>query len=284
MRVDFQDPPERRWLAPGSTAHKLRSDMRDAAPYLLLQISDTHLGAEWEGVDPDESLLRAVEAILTLGDRPDALLVSGDLTQNGTPAEYARLRDLLAPLDLEPHVLPGNHDLRGPLREAFGLPGEGEEPASHVVDLGPLRLVCLDSIIPGAEAGALDEGRVEWLEAALSQAPRKPTVIAMHHPPLRSEMPGFDRIALAAAGREALAGVLDRHPQVKRIVAGHVHRTIVAELAGRAVVTAPSTYLQAALDFSTEKITMAADPPGFAIHAFLDGTLATHIQPIAPPR
>jgi 3',5'-cyclic-AMP phosphodiesterase len=258
--------------------------MSDGAPYLLLQISDTHLGADWEGVDPDEALLRAVEAILALGDRPDALLVSGDLTQNGAPAEYARLRDLLAPLDLEPHVLPGNHDLRAPLREAFGLPGEGDEHASHVVDLGPLRLVCLDSIVPGAEGGALDEGRAEWLEAALAEAPRAPTVIAMHHPPLRTETPGFERIALAAAGREALARVLDRHPQVLRILAGHVHRTIVAELAGRPVVTVPSTYLQAALDFSTERITMAPDPPGFAIHAFRDGTLATHVQPIAAPR
>ena len=258
--------------------------MGDGTPYLLLQISDTHLGADWEGVDPDESVLRAVEAILALDDRPDALLVSGDLTQNGTPEEYARLRELLAPLDLEPHVLPGNHDLRGPLREAFGLPGEGEEPVSHVVDLGPLRLVCLDSIVPGAEGGALDEGRTGWLDAALAEEPRKPTVLAMHHPPLRSEMPGFERIALAAAGREELAGVLDRHPQVLRIVAGHVHRTIVAELAGRAVVTVPSTYLQAALDFSTERITMAPDPPGFAIHTFHDGTLATHIQPIAAPR
>src|ERR1700749_2015882 len=165
--------------------------MSDGAPYLLLQIPYTHLGADWEGVDPDESVLRAVEAILALDDRTDALLVSGDLTQNGTPEEYARLRALLAPPDLEPHVVPGNHDLRGSLRAAFGLPGEGEEPASHVVDLGPLRLVCLDSIVPGAEGGAVDEGRIEWRDAARGGEPRRPTVIAMHHPPLRSEMPGF---------------------------------------------------------------------------------------------
>src|ERR1700743_96615 len=134
-----------------------------AAPFLLLQISDTHLGSDWDGPDPDECLLRAVEAILELPQRPDALVVSGDLTQNGTADEYGRVRELLAPLGLEPHVLPGNHDLRGPLREAFGLPGAGAEPASHVADLGPLRLVCLDSTIPGAEGGALDEGRIEWL-------------------------------------------------------------------------------------------------------------------------
>jgi Icc-related predicted phosphoesterase len=105
----------------------------------------------------------------------------------------------------------------------------------------------------------------------------------MHHPPLRSEMPGFERIGLAPDGREALAAVLDRHPQVMRVVAGHVHRAIVAELAGRAVVTVPSTYLQATLDFTSTGIEMRPDPPGFAIHALRDGTLATHLQRISAP-
>ena len=167
------------------------------APFLLLQISDTHLGAAWDDAEPEDCLRAAVEAILALPQRPDALLVSGDLTDSGAPAEYARVRELLAPLGLEPHVIPGNHDLRGPLREAFGLPGEGEEHASHVADLGPLRLVCLDSTVPGAEGGALDEGRIEWLDAALGEDRETPTVIAMHHPPLRTEIPTFERIGLA---------------------------------------------------------------------------------------
>jgi 3',5'-cyclic-AMP phosphodiesterase len=250
-------------------------------PFLLLQISDTHLGASWEGVDPEACLRLAVEAILALPDRPGALLVSGDLTDNGAPAEYARVRELLAPLGLEPHVLPGNHDRRGPLREAFGLPGAGEEPASHAVDLGPLRLVCLDTTIPGSDGGALDGGRLEWLDATLDEAPEQPAVLAMHHPPLRTEMPGFERIGLADEGREGLATVLARHPQVVRVVAGHVHRAMVGELAGRAVLTVPSTYLQAALDFTDTGLTMRADPPGFAIHAFREGTLASHLQRIA---
>ncbi len=252
----------------------------DAAPFLLLQISDTHLGSDWDGPDPDECLLRAVEAILALPQRPDALLVSGDLTQNGTADEYARVRESLAPLDLEPHVLPGNHDLRGALRAEFGLPGEGEEPVSHAVDLGPLRLVCLDSTIPGAEGGALDEGRIEWLDAALAEERETPTVLAMHHPPLTTEIPTFERIGLAPQARAALAEVLVRHRQVVRIVAGHVHRVIVAELAGRAVLTVPSTYMQTVLDFTAPKLTMHADPPGFAIHALRDGTLASHVQTV----
>jgi hypothetical protein len=68
---------------------------------------------------------------------------------------------------------------------------------------------------------------------------------------------------------------------VTRIVAGHVHRSIVAELAGRAVVTVPSTYLQATLDFTAPKLTMRPDPPGFAVHALREGSLATHLQRIA---
>jgi Icc protein len=254
--------------------------MSDAKPFLLLQISDPHIGADWEGADPDECLLRAVESILDLADRPDALLVSGDLTQNGTPQEYGRLRELLAPLDLEPQVLPGNHDLRAQLREAFGLPGRGGDPVSHAVDLGPLRLVCLDSTIPGSEGGALDEGRIEWLDAVLGEQREQPTLLAMHHPPLRTETPGFERISLAPEAQAALAEVLVRHPQVLRVVAGHVHRTIVAELAGRAVLTVPSTYLQAALDFTSTGIAMRADPPAFAVHALRDGNLASHLQPI----
>ncbi len=248
------------------------------APFLLLQISDTHLGADWHGVEPDECLLRAVEAILDLPQRPDALVISGDLTQNGTAEEYARVRELVAPLDLEPHVLPGNHDLRGPLRKAFGLPGEGEEHASHAVDLGPLRLVCLDSTIPGGEAGALDEGRIEWLDRVLGEEPEKPTVVAMHHPPLSTAIPTFDAIGLAPEWRAELAGVLARHPQVARVIAGHVHRVIVTELAGRAVLSVPSTYLQALLKFTPAPIEMVPDPAGFAIHALRGGALTSHVQ------
>jgi 3',5'-cyclic-AMP phosphodiesterase len=248
------------------------------SPFVLLQISDTHLGADWKGADPDESLLRAVEAILELPQRPDALVISGDLTQNGAPEEYERVRQLVAPLDLEPHVLPGNHDLRGPLREAFGLPGEGEEHASHAVDLGPLRLICLDSIIPGAEAGALDEGRIGWLDAALAEEPEQPTVVAMHHPPLTTAVPTFDAIGLAPEWRAKLGETLARHPQVLRVIAGHVHRTMVAELGGRAVLSVPSTYLQSVLKFAPAPIEMQPDPPGFGLHALRDGFLTSHVQ------
>jgi len=250
--------------------------------FLLLQISDTHLGADWAdagGPQPGPRLRRAVEAVLEMADRPDALVVTGDLTENGAPEEYAEVRNLLEPLGLEPHVIPGNHDVRGPLREAFGLPGSGDEPVGYSVDLGPLRLVALDSTIVDGEAGALDEGRLEWLDAELAAAARAPTVLAMHHPPLSTSIPALDDVALARGAREGLAEVLERHPQVTRIIAGHVHRAIACELAGRPVVTTPSTYLQAELVFGADRLEMRDQPPGFAIHALAeDGTLTSHLQ------
>jgi 3',5'-cyclic-AMP phosphodiesterase len=250
-----------------------------ADTFVLLQISDTHIGAEWERPEtPDECLERVLGAIGRLRQRPDALVVSGDLTQDGTPEQYARVRELLEPLGLEPHVLPGNHDVRGPLREAFRLPGEPDAPASHVVDLGPLRLVCLDSTIPGGEGGALDEGRLGWLEETLAGDRETPTVIAMHHPPLLADMPSFEAIGLVPEAREGLAEVVARHPQVARIVAGHVHRVMVAELAGRPVLTIPSTYMQTIIDLTEPGIDMTVDPPGFALHVLRGGVLTSHVQ------
>lgn len=212
---------------------------------------------------------------------PDAVLVSGDLADHAADAEYEQLRELLAPLEAPLHVLPGNHDERLALRRHFGVPGAGDEPVQYATDVGPLRLVVLDSTRVGEDPGELDASRLAWLGATLAAAPDAPTLLALHHPPLLTGIPAFDEIGLAAADRRALGGVVEGQPQVRRIVGGHVHRAISAELAGRSVLAAPSTYVQARLDFATEEIELSADdPPGFAVHAWLDGELVSHVQPV----
>ncbi|MBK5220358.1 MAG: hypothetical protein JJE35_11320 [Thermoleophilia bacterium] len=101
-------------------------------------------------------------------------------------------------------------------RNGFGLAGDGDEPIQYAVDLGPLRLVAIDTVLPGADRGQLDAERLGWLAAELSAAPDQPTVLAMHHPPLLTAIPPFDEICLSAAERAALAEVLSGHPQVLR--------------------------------------------------------------------
>jgi 3',5'-cyclic AMP phosphodiesterase CpdA len=215
---------------------------------------------------------------------PDAVLVTGDLADHGTDAEYGRVRELLAPLAAPAYVLPGNHDDRRASRRHFGLPGADAEPVYYSVDLGPLRLVLLDSTIPGEDRGALDGEQLKWLERELAGSPEQLTLIAVHHPPLVTGIPAWDEIGLSEPSRHSLAAVVEGHGQVGRIVAGHVHRTISSELASRPVLTVPSTYVQGRLRFGSQELELAAEPAAFAVHAVLDRRLVSHIQPVALSR
>ena len=251
-----------------------------SSPFLLAQLSDPHIGAEWAGGDPVAGLAAAVESVRAMRRQPDAVLVSGDLADNAADAEYERVRELLAPLEAPLYVLPGNHDDRRAMGRHFGVPGAGGEPVQYSVELGPLRLVVLDTTRPGEDPGMLDAERLGWLDAELAAAPEAPTLLAMHHAPLVTGVPALDDFGLPAADRRALGEVVKRHPQVQRLLGGHVHRTITAELGGRAVVTVPSTYVQARLNLGAEQTEWAPEPAGFGLHAVLDGELISHVQPV----
>jgi 3',5'-cyclic AMP phosphodiesterase CpdA len=248
--------------------------------FLLAQLSDPHIGATWAGEGSVDGLAAAVASVREIRPQPDAVLVTGDLADHAADEEYDRLRELLAPLGAPVYVVPGNHDDRRALHRHFGVPGGDGESVLYSVDLGPLRLVALDTMIPGEDSGALDGGRVEWLDSELATAPDQLTLVAMHHPPIVTGIPAWDEIGVPDADRQALAEVIERHPQVRRLVAGHVHRAIGGELAGRSVLVVPSTYVQGRLNFAMQELELSADPAGFAVHAVVDGDLVSHIQPV----
>lgn len=247
---------------------------------MIVQLSDPHIGATWVDADPAAGLAAAVELARRICPSPDAVLISGDLSENAADSEYEQVRELVVPFDAPLYVLPGNHDRRELLRRHFDLPGDGAEPVQYARAAGPLRLVVLDSTLPGEDGGELDAGRLRWLDDELGAHPDTPTLIAMHHPPLLTGIPAWDDIGLPEADRRALAEILSRHGQVRRIVAGHVHRTIAAGLAGTSLMVVPSTYVQGKLDFDAHEIQLADEPPAFAIHALIGGELVSHIQPV----
>jgi 3',5'-cyclic-AMP phosphodiesterase len=212
---------------------------------------------------------------------PDVVLVTGDLAENAADAEYEQVLELLAPLDAPIFVLPGNHDDRAALRRHFAVPGADDEPIQYSAELGPLRLVAIDTTRPGENPGALDEQRLGWLDEELAAAPGTPTLLAMHHPPLVTGIPPLDDIGLPAEDRRALGEVLARHPQVRRVVAGHMHRPITAELAGRIVLAVPSTYMQARFDLVSQELELAPDPAAIALHVLRDGELISHLQTVS---
>ncbi|MBF5041793.1 phosphodiesterase [Aggregicoccus sp. 17bor-14] len=254
---------------------------------LLAQLSDLHICAPGSAADlrygSAAHLARAVAHLNRLDPAPDAVLCTGDLVNEGTEQEYARLLALLRPLHAPLYVLPGNHDRREPLRRAFAprgyLPPQGF--LHYAVDLGPLRLLALDTLVEGQHGGQLCDARLAWLEAQLKEEPARPTLVALHHPPFATGMRVLDAMGLEGAG--ALATLLQRHPQVERVLCGHVHRAVVRRFAGTLAGTCPSTMLQAALDLRPAgSLTMVPEPPALQLHLWREGEgLVTHTLPIA---
>jgi 3',5'-cyclic AMP phosphodiesterase CpdA len=267
--------------AQGAAGGRAVASRRVSAPFLVTQISDPHIGADWDGADPVAGLTQVLDAVFAMADRPDVLLVTGDLVEHATGEEYDLVAELLSAAPVPVYVLAGNHDRREGIRARFGLTGDQAAPVQYSADLGPLRLVAVDTTIPGRAGGELDAARLAWLDAELALAPRQPTLLAMHHPPASTGIAPWDAIGLDRAAREALADVLGRHPHVQRLVAGHIHQPLVSTLAGRVVLAIPSTYVQARLDFTSTEIELGSGPPGFAVHALVDGRLVSYLHALS---
>jgi 3',5'-cyclic AMP phosphodiesterase CpdA len=254
---------------------------------VLAQLSDFHVRVGPGDTRSARRLAVAVDAVAGLDPAPDAVLVSGDLVDVPSEQAYARVRELLAPLEMPVHAIPGNHDDRDLLRAAFGPDGGGAgAPIRHAASCGPLRLVACDTTRPGRDDGRLDGDELRWLDEQLAADPGTPTVVAMHHPPLTTGIRAIDAIALPMADRAALAEVLGRHPQAGLVTCGHAHRAALGTLAGRPVLICPSTEVQLLLDLRPRDdlgFQLAErDPRGFALHVLLDGGITSHVVPLDP--
>jgi 3',5'-cyclic-AMP phosphodiesterase len=213
---------------------------------LIAQVSDPHVMLDDDPmagfVDTPGRLRAVVGTLASLAVRPDVVLLTGDLVNRGRPEEYALLRTVLAPLQARTLVVPGNHDDRDALRSAFGdqpeLPRSGD--LSYVVDDLPLRLVGVDTTVAGRDDGELDGDRLDWLSQALAAGDGRPTMLFMHHPPAPTGMWWMDYGGLK--GRDGLRSVLARHPEVVRVVAGHVHRATCTAWGPTVISTAPSPF------------------------------------------
>lgn len=258
---------------------------------LLAQLTDLHIRAPgrlaYGRLDTAPYLTTAVRSLLALRQRPHAVVLTGDLTDSGTAQEYAHLAALLEPLPMPVYLLPGNHDSRAAMRQAF--PGHAYLGAGeflhYAVDVPgaasggdqALRLIALDTLEPGRSAGALCPARLDWLAEELERSRHRPVIVAMHHPPFRTLIGHMDRIGLLE-GAAALEALVARHPQVERIVCGHLHRTIYRRFGGTLVSTAPSPAHQVCLDLAEDAASAwTLEPPGFHLHAWVAGQgVVTH--------
>jgi 3',5'-cyclic AMP phosphodiesterase CpdA len=250
---------------------------------LIAQISDLHFLPKgtlaFGRIDVARCLERAIDHLNALQPRPDAVLITGDLTNDGDAAVWADLVTVLGRLEAPLYPLPGNHDDRDLMRAAFAqlelFPAEG--PLRFDVGLGPVRLVGLDSLIPGDPAGRLGHQQLAWLDARLGEAPNRPTLVALHHPPFRTGIDHMDTMMLEDG--DALAEVLGRHGQVERVLCGHVHRAVQCRFAGTIAQIAPGTAHAVQLTLAGAPSRWVMEPPGVLLHEWRDGRrLVSHLD------
>lgn len=218
------------------------------AERVLLHLSDTHLRAGgaplYDDVDSEAYLARAVASIDASGIRPDALVFTGDLADFGETDAYDRVRALVEPLAarLETRVVwvMGNHDDRAAFRSRL-LPEDGAEPTApvdRVDEFDGLRIVTLDTSVPGAHHGEVSSEQLRWLAEVLATPAPLGTILAMHHPPVPSVLDLAASVELR--DQRSLADVL-RGSDVRAILAGHLHYSTFATFAGIPVSVASAT-------------------------------------------
>ena len=249
---------------------------------LIAQITDFHIRAPgklaYRRVDTAAYLQRCIAQLMRVRPPPDLVLATGDLVDFGRPEEYRHLRQLLAPLTMPVYLIPGNHAERGALRAEFSdhayLPRDGEF-LQYAVDAYPLWLIALDTVVPMEGGGTLCARRLTWLAGQLEEAPDQPTVIFMHHPPFKTGINHMDAVGLDNS--EGLGRVIAQHPQVERIVCGHLHRSIQVRFHGTIASTCPSTAHQVTLDLRPDAPSaFTMEPPGYQLHHWNGAQLVTH--------
>ena len=256
---------------------------------LIAQISDLHIAEDGnyirEFVDANVKLAAAVAYLNAMQLRPDVVLATGDLTDHGRAEQYELLDAILRPLEIPLLLIPGNHDEPRPFLDRFAsthpyLPAQG--PIDYVIDDYDVRLVAIDSTRLDHHDGEIDREQLEWLDRTLRARGDDPTVVFLHHPPFTTGIWWMDCIGLTGAG--ALESVVRRHPQVRLVVAGHLHRPITTNWGATVVSTAPSTTHQVACNLHPEhEPVIAAEPPMLQLHWFTGDAFVSHTTMFEEP-
>ena len=256
---------------------------------LIAQLTDIHIGFDpvAEGEELNLTRFRAtLERVLHGPNRPDLMVLSGDITDHGDAKSFATTVEALrdCPVPILPMV--GNHDSRPGLLGAFPQiePAEGGF-LHYVVEAGlGLRVICLDTLEDGRHGGAFCEARAAWLAARLAEAPDAPTLIFMHHPPVVSGIDWMDP-APHEPWIERLREVLTGQHQVQAIHCGHLHRPITTRFAGIPLGVTPSVAPLVAMDLNPidqnvpdDRELITTEPPTYALHRWDGQNLVTHYE------
>lgn len=245
----------------------------DAGMTVIAHLSDVHIDGDERSA---ERTRRVVRYLAGLREPVDVVLVTGDLADHGTEAEYERVRRLI---DLPVPVLfcPGNHDVREAYRKVLlGEPPSGA-PVNRAHRIGGALFAMCDSSIPGRNEGVLAGETLDWLDAELTAAADLPAFVCFHHPPAELGMPYVDGIRQFET--ERLAELVARHRNVVAVLCGHAHTPAASIFAGRPLLAAPGVVSTALLPFESDELLDRTLPPMLAFHVLhQDRRLTTHYR------
>ena len=231
---------------------------------LIAQISDIHIVEKGEltlGVAPmAENLQRCIEHLNHMQPKPDCVLITGDITDKGSPDSYRHAAEILARLEMPYWLIPGNHDDNQNLWAEFNLnacPTNNDDFINYVVDDFSVRLIGMDSSIDNMPGGEVTPKQLSWLETELQRETKKPTLIFMHHPPVKCGVLESDRDGFVGAGM--LGELLAKYDNVERLICGHIHLPTHTLWSGTTVSTSPSIGIELSLDLTLKK------PSGFLL-------------------
>ena len=213
--------------------------------HFILHVSDTHFvaeGALYGAVDSEATLRQLFDELEASGGRPEAIVVTGDLADKGDPIAYAKLKAVVEPaaarLGAQIIWVMGNHDDRGAFRESLLGQAPTYAPIDRVHMVNGLRIIALDSTVPGHHYGEVTGAQLDWLAEELSSPAPHGTILAMHHPPVPSVLDLAVMVELR--DQHELAEVL-LGSDVRSILAGHLHYSSTATFAGIPVSVASAT-------------------------------------------
>lgn len=237
---------------------------------LLAQLSDIHAAPDNDNLS---RLARAFTWLDTL--QPDALVLTGDLVDDGWLAGYQAIANLLGSKSWPVFILPGNSDSHEMMRAVWNDQPWSDTGAMHfVTEISGMRLIGLDTTVSGAAAGSVLE-HLPWLEKQLAANATLPTILFLHHHIFKSGIPGLDSIM--CSGHQELEHLLKNAscPPVA-IASGHVHRPMMSNVAGIPAFICGSICPANPLWLGGESVPPAYDPPSLMIHRFSDGALVCH--------
>lgn len=256
---------------------------------MVAHLSDTHLlagGAPIYGaVDTVGNLRRALERLEATQLPIDAIVHTGDIADLGELDAYQRVRSLIGPaaerLGCPVVWVAGNHDLRGPLRQGLLGGPPSDEPLDSAVEVNGLRIIGLDTSVPGAGHGELEPSQLEWLAGLLAEPAPHGTLLALHHPPIPTLVRVLEPFQLRnpAALAEVVAGT-----DVRAVLSGHFHYPVQTLLAGVPVSVAAATGYSVRVEAPERGLTGVDGGQAISLVAVYPEQVHTTLLPIdAPP-